>query len=544
MKRKSISLLLALTLVFSFLPAALAVESVTPTPPEWIKAEDYLIFPGDAVYEPENWEKVEAMRAGARNGEPLSKENQDWGVQGSVGTRYEKGLVRLKSAENAAAQGVGNYSYTFYLAAQAFRRAKEAWFEQNGMQYDQVYYKLLVEEFRTWSVDDVSYVTERASSLRSALKALDMTASEFWDVPYMELVSQEQREEIALLVDAISIRVDGGTGLELSVPPEVRNGRTMVPIRAVAEALGAVVEWDQDTLTVTMTRADTTVTMTLDSTTATINGHPIEMDVAPYAVEGRTLIPARYVAEFFEQKVEWDGKRQEVLIHEDKSVTGASNLEAWALPMGAMLSKMNDGSPACFGVYYRTAKNAGRCRGMLNGGSWNIPDRDDLAYTVLSMTLYGHDSTFREMAEDVKNRPQNERDFISQQSDTWPSYMWEYTEYVDEKWGDRGIMAWDLFRMSNLVQWGYTAGYVTYEEALALLEPAATILCESFSSWDEAYENYLDGYNWWARNDVLGQNIWETSRGKSYLEMKEDPDIGPIFDDTLFETGVIGLPEE
>lgn len=544
MKKKSVSLLLTLTLVFSLFPAVSAEEAVTPTAPEWIKAEEYLIFPGDEVYEPENWAKVEAMRAGARNGEPLPKENQDWGVQGSVGTRYEKGLVRMKCAENTAAQGEGNYSYTFYLAAQAFRRAKEAWFEQNGMQYDQLYYKLLVEEFRAWSVDDVSYVTERASSLRSALKELGMTASEFWDVPYIELVPQEQREEVTLLVDAISIRVDGGTGLDLSVPPEVRNGRTMVPIRAVAEALGADVEWVQDTQQIVMTRAGVTVTMTLDSTTATIDDQTVEMDVAPYATDGRTLIPTRYVAEFFGQKVEWDGKRQEVLIQEDKSVTGVSNLEAWALPMGAMLSKMNDGSPACFGIYHRTAKNAGRCKGMLNGGSWNIPDRDDLAYTVLSMTMYGHDSTFREMTLDVKKRSQDEREAISNESDAWPYYMWEYTEYVDEKWGDRGIMAWDLFRMSNLVQWGYTAGYVTYAEALALLEPAATVLCKKFSSWDEAYENYLDGYNWWARNDVLGQDIWETSRGKTYIEMKADPAIGPIFDDALFETGVIGLPEE
>lgn len=338
----------------------------------------------------------------------------------------------------------------------------------------------------------------------------------------------------------IEVWVDGHN-LALDVRPEVKNQRTMVPIRAVAEALGAEVEWDQSSLTVTMTRAGSTVTMTLNSMTATVDGEPVEMDVAPYATGGRTLIPARYVAEFFGQKVDWYGDKQLVVISEDKTVIGDSNLEAWALPMGAVLSKLNGGDPAWFGLYQRPL-GASRCRDILNGGSWNIPDRDDLAYTVLSMTLYGHDATFREMAEDVKNRPQSEREAISNESGAWPGYMWEYTEYVDEKWGDRGIMAWDLFRMSNLVQWGYTAGYVTYAEALELLEPAATILCENFSSWDEAYENYLDGYNWWARNDVLGQDIWETSRGKTYLEMKADPKLNSIFDDTLFETGVIGLP--
>jgi len=135
-----------------------------------------------------------------------------------------------------------------------------------------------------------------------------------------------------------------------------------------------------------------------------------------------------------------------------------------------MLVKLNGGDLARFGLYARSADSVKTCHGMLDGASWNIPDRENLAQTVLSMTLYGHDSTFREMALDVKGRTQAEREEISAVSDAWPAYMWEYTEYVDEKWGDRGIMAWDLFRMSNLVQWGYTAGYVTYEEALALLE--------------------------------------------------------------------------
>ena len=96
--------------------------------------------------------------------------------------------------------------------------------------------------------------------------------------------------------------------------------------------------------------------------------------------------------------------------------------------------------------------------------------------------------------------------------------------------------------MSNLVQWGYLAGYITYPEALALLERAAGLLRENFSSWDEAYENYLDGYNWWARNNVGEQNVWETERGKYYLEMKEDPELSPIFDDALFKSDIISVP--
>ena len=65
MKKKSVSLLLALTLVFSLFPAAAAAESgaVTPTPPSWCPEEEYAVFPGSAAYEPENWEIITQTRA-------------------------------------------------------------------------------------------------------------------------------------------------------------------------------------------------------------------------------------------------------------------------------------------------------------------------------------------------------------------------------------------------------------------------------------------------------------------------------------------------
>ncbi len=105
MKKKSVSLLLALTLVFSLFPAAAAAESgaVTPTPPEWIKAEEYLVIPDDAVYAPVNWTEVEALREDARQGGLLPEEGKDW-AEGSAGACYETGLVRLKYAENAGVE--------------------------------------------------------------------------------------------------------------------------------------------------------------------------------------------------------------------------------------------------------------------------------------------------------------------------------------------------------------------------------------------------------------------------------------------------------
>ncbi|MCI9402070.1 MAG: DUF1266 domain-containing protein [Oscillospiraceae bacterium] len=566
MKRKALSLLLALTLVVSLVPAVFAAEPVTPTPPEWINEEEYVIFEDGKVYEPEYWECVLHLREHALSGGQQSKDNPYWNeylklsrlVQKpymDAAAIYEKALIDMMYHKNNdyARWNLGNGILYDILLKQggtldtASGQMLQLWSARWTFQMD--YYGRTEEEATIRELPDL--IPDFVKEINETMTRNGMTSIEqFLDCGTMEVAegmeTYQWMAEAGVAIPAgkeIAIVLDGRS-LKMDVSPEVKNERTMVPIRAVAEALGADVEWVQDTQQIVMTRAGVTVTMTLDSTTATIDDETVEMDVAPYATEGRTLIPARYVAEFFGQKVDWDGDKRQVLITEDKSVVGDSNLEAWALPMGAMLAKLNAGDPAVFGLYARSASAAKQCHGVLDGGSWNIPDREDLVYTVLSMTLYGHDANFREMVADVKLRSQAERDAISATSDAWPSYMWEYTEYVDEKWGDRGIMAWDLFRMSNLVQWGYTAGYVTYEEALALLEPAAILLCANFSSWDEAYENYLDGYNWWARNDVLGQDIWETARGKQYQAMKETFATASIFDDTLFQTGVIGLPEE
>ena len=541
--KKHLALALALILTLGLCGPVLAAEAVTPTPPEWINAEDYLIFPGDEVYEPENWAKVEAIREEARNGgnTPID-ESKKWPT-GSAGAWYETALARIKYALNA---GAGTYKSrkTFLSAAEAFRKAASAWYKHCGDKWDETYYRLQLEALRAEALHEADYYEYNwKSTLSRVLEKLDLTTEDFFAGQYMYLLTPEELETLRARVEAIDLGVDGYK-VQLDVPPEVKNQRTMVPIRAVAEAIGADVAWVQEGQKIVMTRAGSTVTMTLDSTTADIDGKKVEMDVAPYAHDGRTLVPARYVAEFFGQKVEWNGEEKQVLITEDKSVVGNSNLEAWALPMGAMLNYMNGGfSPNRFGPDHRTREKTESERSSLASG-WNIQNREDLINTVISMTLYGHDATFREMAADVKQRTPEERAAISAASDAWPDYMWEYTEQLDKKWGDKGIMAWDLFRMSNLVQWGYTAGYVTYAEALELLEPAATILCENFSSWDEAYENYLDGYHWWARENVLGKDIEETERGMRYRNMRSFRDLIPVFDDTLFTTGVIPLPDK
>ncbi|MCD7777414.1 MAG: copper amine oxidase N-terminal domain-containing protein [Clostridiales bacterium] len=102
--------------------------------------------------------------------------------------------------------------------------------------------------------------------------------------------------------------------LVCEVAPQIIDGRTMVPVRAIFETVGAEVSWDGETKTVTGVKGDTTVIMTVDSRIEEINGEETEMDVAPVIIDGRTLAPARYVAEAFGCTVEWNGTTKTVSI--------------------------------------------------------------------------------------------------------------------------------------------------------------------------------------------------------------------------------------
>lgn len=79
--------------------------------------------------------------------------------------------------------------------------------------------------------------------------------------------------------------------------PFAQDNRTFVPFRALGEALGATVDYDQTAKTVTYKLGSSEIVMTLDSKDYTVNGVKKTMDVAPFAKDNRTYVPVRFVGE-------------------------------------------------------------------------------------------------------------------------------------------------------------------------------------------------------------------------------------------------------
>jgi hypothetical protein len=104
-----------------------------------------------------------------------------------------------------------------------------------------------------------------------------------------------------------------GSLLVFDVPPIIEDGRTLVPLRTIFEALGATVEWDNDTQTVSAVKAGNEVKLVIGGQ-AYKNGSPVSLDVPARIISGRTLAPLRFVSEAMGCAVEWDNDTQTVNI--------------------------------------------------------------------------------------------------------------------------------------------------------------------------------------------------------------------------------------
>ncbi|MGE5674997.1 MAG: copper amine oxidase N-terminal domain-containing protein [Mycobacterium leprae] len=95
-------------------------------------------------------------------------------------------------------------------------------------------------------------------------------------------------------------------GERLNLTPLAHNGRTLVPFRALAEDLGATVSWDPSTRTVTMVKGETTVVITIGASTATVNGQTVDLAVPAEINNGSTFVPLRFIAEALGADVDYD----------------------------------------------------------------------------------------------------------------------------------------------------------------------------------------------------------------------------------------------
>jgi GH25 family lysozyme M1 (1,4-beta-N-acetylmuramidase) len=113
-----------------------------------------------------------------------------------------------------------------------------------------------------------------------------------------------------ITVNGISQKIDAQGS-----KPIIKNGRTLLPIRTLIESLGGQVLWDAKEQKVTITLNGHSIVLWIGKTTALVDGSKTTLDVAPTIITGRTYLPLRFISENLGASVNWDDKTQTVTIY-------------------------------------------------------------------------------------------------------------------------------------------------------------------------------------------------------------------------------------
>jgi len=144
--------------------------------------------------------------------------------------------------------------------------------------------------------------------------------------PSWYALENQPLEAIIKEIEKTDIRVRIGSDIakineneyKLDAAPYIKDGRTLVPLRFIAEGLGASVGWDGTEKKVTLDYEGKTIELWIGKKQARINGIDYSLDVAPEITKGRTFVPIRFIAENFGSQVGWDSKLKEVSIIKEK----------------------------------------------------------------------------------------------------------------------------------------------------------------------------------------------------------------------------------
>jgi len=129
----------------------------------------------------------------------------------------------------------------------------------------------------------------------------------------------EKNEIVIVLRVGQTIFTVNGTPNTLDSPPVIKNNRTLLPIRPIVEALGGTVGWDGNERKVTVTLGSTTIELWIGKNIARVNGASKPIDstnskVVPEIINGRTMLPLRFVTENLGCQLQWDPNTQTITI--------------------------------------------------------------------------------------------------------------------------------------------------------------------------------------------------------------------------------------
>ncbi|MCD7853997.1 MAG: copper amine oxidase N-terminal domain-containing protein [Clostridiales bacterium] len=118
--------------------------------------------------------------------------------------------------------------------------------------------------------------------------------------------ANEGYTEVTLVID--------GQEVESDQPAVIVDGRTMVPVRVIADALGIWIDYIENTKTVLFEKNNTDIMLTIGNNFAVVDDEEVEIDSPAVIINGRTMVPVRFISEIFSAEVGWNADTKTVTI--------------------------------------------------------------------------------------------------------------------------------------------------------------------------------------------------------------------------------------
>lgn len=129
---------------------------------------------------------------------------------------------------------------------------------------------------------------------------------------------KESYKDIKVLpVDSVIAK---GAIIKFDTPPVIKEGRMLIPVRALTEGFGASVTWDQAKQEVTIQREEVNIVLQIGNNLAYVNGEEVKIDVPPETINNRTVVPLRFIVEKLGLKVNWDAESETVEIEDSQAM--------------------------------------------------------------------------------------------------------------------------------------------------------------------------------------------------------------------------------
>ncbi len=285
--------------------------------------------------------------------------------------------------------------------------------------------------------------------------------------------------------------------IETEVSPVLINGRVLVPLRPIFNSFGALLKWDQTSQAIIGVKGDKIIGLRVGQASASVNNNKINLDVPPKILNGRTLVPARFISESLGAKVDWNEKTKTVYINRPDFHPQYSNEQIKsALATNAIMKQVNGLKFDVLGGEPDSKKLAQIRVGLSD--AWGINNKQEAVEIINWLKTEGHSKECNELLLLTKNKKDDE--FIQLLNTIEDEQLISRLKFVRENQvnlSKHSLIGWDLCRLVHVAESCYCVGYLSYNEALEEIMTASTMLKIEYSSWRELGDAYLLGGLYW-----------------------------------------------